>query len=51
MQNKNIHNEKASMIRELGVRGVGQFWCCDQDPVEILVGTKTVEENIWNEQP
>ena len=32
-------------------RGVGQFWCRDQDPVEILVGTKTVEKNIWNEQP
>ena len=27
-------------------RGVGQFWCRDQDPVEILVGTKTVEKNI-----
>ena len=32
-------------------RGVGQFWCRDQDPVEILVGTKTVEKNTWNEQP
>ena len=32
-------------------RGVGQFWCRDQDSVEILVGTKTVEKNIWNEQP
>ena len=32
-------------------RGGDQFWCCDQDPVEILVGTKTVEKNIWNEQP
>ena len=24
--------------------GVSQFWCRDQDPVEILVGTKTVEK-------
>ena len=30
--------------------GVGQFWCRDQDPVEILVGTKTLE-NTWNGQP
>ena len=39
---------KASRVRS---RGVGQFWCCDQDPVEILVGTKTVEKNTWDEQP
>ena len=32
-------------------RGVSQFWCRDQDPVEILVGTKIVEKNTWNEQP
>ena len=31
-------------------RGVGQFWCRDQDPVEILVGTKTLE-NTGNGQP
>ena len=36
-KNKNIHNEKASKTCEIRCRGVGQFWCRDQDPVEILV--------------
>ena len=31
-------------------RGVSQFWCRDQDPVEVLVGNKTLE-NTWNGQP
>ena len=31
-------------------RGVGQFWCRDQDPVETLVRTKTLE-STGNGQP
>ena len=49
---KQKHTQREG-LDDLRIRcgGVGQFWCRDQDPVEILVGTKTVEKNIWNEQP
>ena len=44
---KQKHTQREGLY-DLGIRcrGVGQFWCHDQDPVEILVGTKTVEKNI-----
>ena len=49
---KTKHTQREGLYA-LSIRcgGVGQFWCLDQDPVEILVGTKIVEKNTWNEQP
>ena len=44
---KQKHTQREGLY-DLGIRcrGGGQFWRRDQDPVEILVGTKTVEKNI-----
>ena len=44
---KQKHTQREGLFDlRIRCRGVGQFWCRDQDPVEILVGTKTVEKNI-----
>ena len=44
---KTKHTQREGLyVLRIRCRGVGQFWCHDQDPVEILVGTKTLE-NTW----
>ena len=49
---KTKHTQREGLYAlSIRCRGVGQFWCRDQDPVEILVGTKIVEKNTWNGQP
>ena len=49
---KTKHTQREGLYAlSIRCRGVSQFWCRDQDRVEILVGTKIVEKNTWNEQP